>query len=151
MDHTFVNVVISESAKDLPLPKYATKGSAGMDLLADISEPVVLRPGEYKLIPTGISIGLKEGYEAQIRARSGLALKNGITVFQGIGTLDSDYTGKVGVILVNHSKVDFEVTRGMRIAQIVFAKYSYGQFLEVAELKATDRGTGGYGSTGLTS
>lgn len=137
-----------ENGKDLPLPKYETSGSAGMDLLAAISEPITLKSGEIKLVPTGISIALEKGFEAQVRPRSGLALKNGITVLNSPGTIDSDYRGEVCVILINHSKIDFTITRAMRIAQIVIAKHEQAEIAEVENLDETTRGTGGFGSTG---
>lgn len=136
------------NSQDLPLPKYETKGSAGMDLLAAIDEDVVIKSGEIKLIKTGIAIALEIGMEAQVRPRSGLALKNGITVLNSPGTIDCDYRGEVCVILINHSKVDFTVTRGMRIAQMVLAKYQREEIVEVQELDETARGQGGFGSTG---
>jgi dUTP pyrophosphatase len=109
---------------------------------------VVLKPGEIKLIKTGIALALEKGFEAQVRPRSGLALKNGITVLNTPGTVDSDYRGEVCVILINHSKVDFTITRGMRIAQMVIAKYEQAQIMEVENLDETARGAGGFGSTG---
>jgi len=133
---------------DLPLPKYETKGSAGMDLLAAIDENITIKPGEIKLVKTGISIALEEGFEAQVRPRSGLALKNGVTVLNTPGTIDSDYRGEVCVILINHSQVDFVITRGMRIAQMVIAKYEQAKIKEVLDLDETIRGSGGFGSTG---
>ena len=136
------------NSQGLPLPKYETKGSAGMDLLAAIDEDVVIKSGEIKLIKTGIAIALEIGMEAQVRPRSGLALKNGITVLNSPGTIDSDYRGEVCVILINHSKVDFTITRGMRIAQMVLAKYQQEEIVEVQELDETARGQSGFGSTG---
>jgi len=133
----------------LALPKYETLGSAGIDLQAAIDEPIILKSGEVKLIKTGIAIALEIGFEAQVRPRSGLALKNGITVLNTPGTIDSDYRGEVCVILINHSKTDFEIKRGMRIAQMVIAKYEQAQIVEVADLDETARGKGGFGSTGL--
>ena len=138
-----------ENLKELPLPKYETHGSAGMDLLAAIDETIILKPGEVKLVKTGIAIALEEGYEAQVRPRSGLALKNGITVLNSPGTVDSDYRGEVCAILINHSQVDFTITRGMRIAQMVIAKHEQAQISEVEDLDETPRGTSGFGSTGL--
>lgn len=134
---------------DLPLPKYETSGSAGMDLLAAIDEEIILKSGEIKLVKTGIAIALEKGFEAQVRPRSGLALKNGITVLNSPGTVDSDYRGEVCVILINHSKVDFTITRGMRIAQMVIAKHEQSEIVEVTDLDETARGSGGFGSTGL--
>jgi dUTP pyrophosphatase len=145
-----INITIkqSESAKDLPLPSYATPQSAGMDLLAAVMEPLILKAGERKLIPTGLSIALPDGYEAQVRPRSGLALKNGVTVLNSPGTIDADYRGEIGVILINHGQQDFEITRGMRIAQMIVAPYSKALFEVSDELSSTSRGSGGFGSTG---
>lgn len=145
---TILKIKKLENGKDLPTPKYETAGSAGMDLLAAIDEPIVLKPGEIKLVKTGIAIALEKGFEAQVRPRSGLALKNGITVLNSPGTVDSDYRGEVCAILINHSQVDFTITRGMRIAQIVIAKHEYAQIEEVENLDETVRGAGGFGSTG---
>jgi len=130
------------------LPKYQTAGSAGLDLQAYINEPIILKPGEIILVPTGLAIALQEGYEAQIRPRSGLALKNGITVLNSPGTIDADYRGEICVILINHSKQDFTITCGLRIAQMVIAQYAVASIVEVSELSATNRGAGGFGSTG---
>lgn len=135
--------------KDLSLPNYATKQSAGMDLVAAISEDIILAPGERKLIPTGIAIALPDFYEAQIRPRSGLALKNGITVLNTPGTIDSDYRGEICVILVNLSSESFTVTRSMRIAQMVIARFEQASLEEVDDLSDTDRGSCGFGSTGI--
>jgi len=132
-----------------PLPAYATEQSAGMDLRANISEPVVLRPMERRLIPTGLHIALPDGYEAQVRPRSGLALKHGITVLNAPGTIDADYRGEVGVVLVNLSDADFVVNDGERIAQLVIAHYEKAAFIEVESLDETERGQGGYGHTGV--
>lgn len=132
-----------------PLPTYATAQSAGMDLRANISEPVVLRPMERKLIPTGLFIALPPGYEAQVRPRSGLALKRGITVLNAPGTIDADYRGEVGVLLINLSAEDFVVNDGERIAQMVIAHHENGEFIEVEALDETERGAGGYGHTGV--
>lgn len=133
---------------DVQLPKYQTAGSAGLDLQANISQPMVLKAGEIILVPTGLAIALQEGYEAQVRPRSGLALKNGITVLNSPGTIDSDYRGEISVILINHSKQDFTITCGLRIAQLVIAQYAVAKIIEVEELSATNRGEGGFGSTG---
>lgn len=132
-----------------PLPQYATVQSAGMDLRADISEPVTLRPLERRLIGTGLSIALPAGYEAQVRPRSGLALKHGITVLNAPGTIDADYRGEIGVVLVNLSDTDFVVNPGERIAQMVIAKYEQADLQIVEMLDETERGTGGYGHTGV--
>lgn len=130
------------------LPKYATEMSAGMDLRANINETVILQPGERRLIPTGIHIGLPEGYEAQIRPRSGLAYKHGVTVLNSPGTIDADYIGDVGVILINHGNEPFPVNDGDRIAQMVIAQYTQATWDEVDELIQTERGEGGFGHTG---
>jgi dUTP pyrophosphatase len=132
-----------------PLPQYATAQSAGMDLRANLSEPVVLRPLEHRLIPTGLHIALPPGYEAQVRPRSGLALKHGISVLNSPGTIDADYRGEVGVLLVNFSDRDFVVNDGERIAQMVIARHEQGEWIEAVELDATERGEGGYGHTGV--
>lgn len=132
-----------------PLPEYATPQSAGMDLRANIDEPVVLKPMERRVIPTGLHIALPEGFEAQIRPRSGLALKKGVTVLNTPGTIDSDFTGDIGVILVNLSFEDFVVEKGERIAQMVIARHEQAEFVLVEELEATERGEGGFGHTGV--
>ena len=132
-----------------PLPKYQTSQSAGMDLRANIDAPVLLKPLDRKLIPTGLHIALPEGYEAQIRPRSGLAIKNGITCINTPGTIDPDYIGDVGIILVNISNEDFVVQPGDRIAQMVINKFEQAEFEVVEELDETERGEGGYGHTGI--
>lgn len=131
-----------------PLPQYATAGSVGMDLRANIDEPIVIGSLERELIPTGLHIALPEGYEAQIRPRSGLALKQGITCLNTPGTIDSDYRGEIGVILVNLSKKDVTINPGDRIAQMVINKTEFGEFEVVATLDETERGEGGFGHTG---
>jgi len=133
---------------DLPLPAYATQGAAGLDLLAAIDQPVEIASGHRMLIPTGLAIELPEGYEAQIRPRSGLALKHGITVLNAPGTVDSDYRGEVSVLLVNLGDRPFRLTRGERIAQLVVAPVTRIAWQEQASLSETARGAGGYGSTG---
>ena len=131
-----------------PLPKYQTSQSAGMDLRANIDTPVLLKPLDRKLIPTGLHIALPEGYEAQIRPRSGLAIKKGITVINTPGTIDPDYRGDIGVVLVNISNEDFVVQPGDRIAQTVINKFEQAEFEVVEELDETERGEGGFGHTG---
>ena len=128
---------------------YATKGSAGIDLRANNQKAETIKPGETKLIPTGIAIALPQGYEAQIRPRSGLALKHSITVLNTPGTIDSDYRGEIGIILINHGKTDYIVENGTRIAQMVIAKYEQVELEFVQTLSDTQRGEGGFGSTGL--
>ena len=132
-----------------PLPHYATPLSAGMDLRANIGEPLTLHPLERRLIPTGLFIALPPGFEAQVRPRSGLALKHGITVLNTPGTIDADYRGEVMVLLVNFSQDDFIVEDGERIAQMVVARHEQGEWMEVESLDETERGTGGYGHTGV--
>lgn len=131
-----------------PLPEYATVLSAGMDLRANINEPIVLKPLERKLIPTGLFMELPAGYEAQIRPRSGLAIKKGITVLNSPGTIDADYRGEVCIILVNLSNEDFEINDGERICQMVIASHVQAEWVEVEVLGETDRGAGGFGHTG---
>ena len=131
-----------------PLPEYKTSGSVGMDLQAYLNDSVILHPGCRMLVPTGIKIGLPEGYEAQVRPRSGLALKNGITCLNTPGTIDSDYRGEIGVILINHSAHPFTINPGDRIAQLVINKVEIADFVEVEELSDTERGEGGFGHTG---
>ena len=132
-----------------PLPQYATAQSAGMDLRANLDAPVTLKPLERRLIPTGLNIALPVGYEAQVRPRSGLALKKGITVLNTPGTIDADYRGEIGVVLINLSQDDFVVEDGERIAQMVIARHEQGDFEEVEVLDETERGEGGYGHTGV--
>ena len=133
---------------DLPLPAYATAESAGLDLLAAVASERILHPGQRDLVPTGISIALPHGFEAQVRPRSGLALKAGITVLNSPGTIDADYRGEIGVILANLGGEAFVIRRGERIAQLVVAPVSRVAWLETAELAESARGAGGFGSTG---
>ncbi len=132
-----------------PLPTYATAQSAGMDLRANIDSPVTLKPMERRLVPTGLHIALPEGYEAQVRPRSGLALKHGITVLNTPGTVDADYRGEIMVLLINFSNEEFVINTGERIAQMVIARHEQAQFEEVEVLDETERGAGGYGHTGV--
>ncbi len=143
-----VEIVQLEHASGLPLPQYATTGSAGVDLMAAISEEITIKPFARAMVPTGLKIALPEGYEAQVRPRSGLALKNGITVLNTPGTIDSDYRGEICVILANLSDTDFVITRGMRIAQMVIAQFNQCNWVSVNNLDSTERGEGGFGSTG---
>lgn len=133
---------------DLPLPSYATEGAAGMDLLAAISAPLTLAPGQRSLVPTGLAIALPPGYELQVRPRSGLALKNGIILPNSPGTIDEDYRGELQIIVMNAGTEAFTIERGMRIAQAVLAPVVRAAWAEVAELPPTGRGAGGFGSTG---
>lgn len=132
-----------------PLPQYATPQSAGMDIRANIDEPIVLHPMERKLIPTGLHIALPKGFEAQVRPRSGLALKYGLTVLNAPGTIDADYRGEIGVVLINLSDKDFVVNDGERIAQLVISRYEQAELQLVKILDETERGEGGYGHTGV--
>lgn len=130
------------------LPEYATQGSAGMDLRANLEEPFLLKAGARALIPTGLYIALPQGYEAQIRPRSGLALKKGIGLLNSPGTIDSDYRGEIGIIMMNHSNEDFLINDGERIAQMVIARYEQAEWQQVEDLDETERGAGGFGHTG---
>ncbi len=143
-----VDIVSLPHAADIPVPEYATAHSAGMDLRAAITEAITLAPGERRLIPTGIAIALPPGFEAQVRPRSGLALKHGIGMVNAPGTIDADYRGEVGVLLINHGQQDFLISRGDRIAQLVIASYTRSTWVQKDSLDITERGTGGFGHTG---
>ena len=136
-------------ARDLPLPAYATAGAAGLDLVAAIEGEVVLLPGRHQAVPTGIALALPAGVEGQVRPRSGLALKHGVTVLNAPGTIDSDYRGEVTAILINHGATPFTITRGMKIAQLVVAAHARIEWSETTALNSTARGSAGFGSTGL--
>jgi dUTP pyrophosphatase len=142
-----------DHGKDLPAPEYATTGAAGMDLVAAVpaDQPLKILPGARTAVPTGLAFAIPQGFEGQVRPRSGLALKNGVTVLNAPGTIDSDYRGEVKVILINTSSETFEISRGMRIAQVVFARIEQMQLQEVESLDETARGSGGFGSTGVQS
>ena len=146
-----IEVVRLAHAHDIALPDYATAAAAGADLVAAIDQDIELAPLERKIVPTGISIALPVGFEAQVRPRSGLAAKNGVTVVNAPGTVDADYRGEIGVILINLSKEPFRISRGMRIAQLVVARHARAVWREVSELDRTARGAGGFGSTGVTA
>ncbi len=148
MQNTIVQIQKLPHGEGLELPFYATEQAAGADLRAAVDEDVILHPGEHKLIKTGFAMALAEGFEAQIRPRSGLAYKHGITVLNSPGTIDADYRGEVGVILINHGKEPFVITRGERIAQMIVAPFVQAAFSEVTELSDTARGEGGFGSSG---
>ena len=150
---TEIHVEISRlpNAHNLPQPAYQTNDSAGMDLAAAVTEPLEIGPGARALVATGFMFAIPTGYEAQIRPRSGLALKHGVTVLNAPGTVDSDYRGEVSVVLINHGAAPFIVNRGDRIAQMVIAAVAHGILVEVATLSPTARGAGGYGSTGSDS
>lgn len=136
-------------SEGLPLPKYMSDHAAGMDLYAAVNPEMIIAPGEWKLVPTGLQIAIPEGYEAQVRPRSGLALKQGVSVLNTPGTVDADYRGEVGVILMNHSKENLVIKRGDRIAQMIINKIEHVKIEEVPELPETKRGAGGFGHTGV--
>jgi dUTP pyrophosphatase len=139
-----------DETADLPLPSYESEGSSGMDLRASVTKPVLLNPGEIRLIPTGLAISVPHGYEAQIRPRSGLALKHGIGMVNSPGTIDSDYRGEIGIIVVNWGKKPFTIRRGDRVAQMIITKVYKADIMEVGALESTERGEGGFGHSGVT-
>ena len=143
----FINCKIINKSKN-PLPKYQTEGASAVDLFANLNESIILKSKEIKLMPTGIYISIPNGYEAQVRPRSGLAIKHGVTVLNSPGTIDSDYRGEIGVILINHSEIDFKISNGDRIAQLVLSAYDKITWEQVESLDDTKRGKGGFGSTG---
>ncbi len=146
--HATLQLKRLEHGKDLPLPAYQSELAAGLDLLAAVDDPVILAPGQRALVPTGLSMALPARFEAQVRPRSGLAAKHGVTVLNTPGTIDADYRGEVKVILINLGDAPFEITRGERIAQMVIAPVLQAEITEVAVLSDTERGVGGFGSTG---
>ena len=148
METVTVSIAREPGTEDLPLPAYETLHAAGMDLRASVTETITLGPGERALIPTGIRIALPPGYEAQIRPRSGLALKHGVTMLNSPGTIDSDYRGEIRVIVVNHGQTPFLIARGDRIAQMVVAPVTRAEWRELTRLDETSRGDGGFGHTG---
>ena len=148
-DSVKVKLVPMEHAVGLPLPKYETGLSAGMDLSAALEDALELGPGDRILVPTGLSIALPPGYEAQVRPRSGLAVKYGVTVINSPGTIDADYRGEIKVALINHGKEPFTIERGMRVAQMVVEKHEHIEWEVVKSLDETERGEGGFGSTGV--
>jgi dUTP pyrophosphatase len=145
-----IDIRLLPHGEGLPLPAYQSAHAAGLDLLAAVPEdaPIVLAPGKHALVPTGLTIALPPGYEAQVRPRSGLAAKHGVTVLNAPGTVDADYRGEIGVLLINHGAAPFEIRRGERIAQMVIASVVRAELVATASLSATDRGSGGFGSTG---
>ena len=145
-----MNIKIVKLKDTALLPEYQTQGAAGADIHACIDEPVVLQPMERRMIPTGLAMAIPEGFEVQVRARSGMSIKHGITMVNGVGTIDADYRGEVGVLLINLSQDAFMIEPGMRIAQMVVAKYEVAEWDSVDTLDTTERGAGGYGSTGHT-
>ncbi len=148
LDSVIINIKRVRANEDLSLPRYMTASAAGLDLYADVSATLVLLPGERALVPTGIAISLPDGYEAQVRPRSGLALRHGISLVNAPGTIDPDYRGEIGVIVINHGVEPFVLQRGERIAQVVISRFARAELREVAELDDTDRGDGGFGHTG---
>ena len=149
MEEIKVEIAHIEGSEDLPLPKYMTERASGMDLMAAVKEDTILKPEEIKLVPTGIQISIPPGYEGQVRPRSGLALKHGISIVNSPGTIDADYRGEVGVILVNLGKKDFLIHREDRIAQLVINKIARADLVYVNKLAKTSRNDGGFGHTGL--
>lgn len=143
-----MNIQITRVHRDALLPQYQTAGAAGADVYACLDEPVTLQPMERRLIPTGLAVAIPRGYEAQIRARSGLSIKHGITMVNGVGTIDADYRGEFGVLVINLGQEAFTIEHGMRIAQMVIARHERAEWIEVDKLDETERGEGGYGSTG---
>ena len=141
--------ILIKKQKEVPLPEYKTKGSSGMDLCANIQNPIIINPGEIKNIPTGLSVAIPDQFEIQIRPRSGMAAKNGITVLNTPGTIDADYRGEIGVVLVNLSQHDFVVEDGERVAQMVIAKHEQAEWVLSEDLDNSERGFGGFGSTGV--
>lgn len=148
MERVSIMVTRTTGGADLPLPQYMTTGAAGMDLYAAVEQVETINPGQIKLIPTGLCIALPEGYEAQIRPRSGLALKHGITMVNTPGTIDADYRGEIGLIMINLGQAPFSIKRGDRVAQMVINKIAQAEFIEVECLEDTARSAGGFGSTG---
>ncbi|MGY8999341.1 MAG: dUTP diphosphatase [Rhodospirillales bacterium] len=144
-----VSVQRLDHSKDLPLPKIETDLSAGVDLSAAVNKQIIIAPGESKIIPTGLAIALPAGFEAQVRPRSGLASKNGVTILNSPGTIDADYRGEIGIIIINHGTEDFTIERGMRIAQMIVAPVVGIDWDETDLLPKTKRGTSGFGSTGV--
>lgn len=149
MDEIFVKIVRTEGTEDLPLPQYATMQAAGADIFAANLSPIVLKPLERCLIPTGLKAAIPRGMEMQIRPRSGLALKNGITVLNSPGTIDSDYRGEIQILLINLGEHEFTIERGMRIAQAIIAKHEHVHFEVTDDLTETERGEGGFGHSGI--
>ena len=149
MEEIKVEIAHIKGSEDLPLPKYMTEHASGMDFMAAVKEDTVLKPGEIKLVSTGVKIAIPSGYEGQVRPRSGLALKHGISIVNSPGTIDADYRGEVGVILVNLGKKDFLIHRGDRIAQLVINKIARADLVYVNKLAKTSRNDGGFGHTGL--
>ncbi|MEK6743757.1 MAG: dUTP diphosphatase [Nitrospirota bacterium] len=148
-EHLIVEILPLGNSSGIPVPHYQTEHSAGVDLYAAVDGDLVIGPGQWKLVPTGIAVAIPEGYEGQVRPRSGLSLKHGIGMLNGPGTIDADYRGEIGIILFNFSDRPFPVRRGDRIAQLVFAKLTKAEFRTVESLSETRRGSGGFGHTGV--
>ena len=149
MNRIPIKITRLKGNKDLPLPEYESEGSSGMDIRASVKEPVLLKPGEIRLIPTGLSVSVPPGYEAQMRPRSGLALNNGIGMVNSPGTIDSDYRGEIGIIMINWGNEPFTIRRRDRIAQMIISRVYRAELAEVDDLDATSRGQGGFGHTGV--
>jgi dUTP pyrophosphatase len=149
LERIVIKIKRLESGIDLPLPNYETEGSSGMDIRASVREPVLLEPREIKLIPTGMAVSIPQGYEGQIRPRSGLALKHGIGLINSPGTIDSDYRGEIAVIMINWGEKSFTIRRGDRIAQMIISKVHRADLVEVDDLDSTKRGGGGFGHSGI--
>lgn len=143
-----LRIARTPESRDLPLPRYMTAHAAGLDLCAAVTEPITVAPGEIKLVPTGLFVEIPEGYEGQVRARSGLALRHGLFLPNAPGTIDADYRGELKIIVGNASRAPYEITRGMRVAQLVIQRVEHAEIIEVERLGATDRAAGGFGHTG---
>jgi dUTP pyrophosphatase len=150
LDKIAVKVMRFKDSEDLPLPSYESRGSSGMDIRASVKDPILLQPGEIRFVRTGLAVSIPRGYEAQIRPRSGLALRHGIGIVNSPGTVDSDYRGEIGIILVNWGTKPFTIRRGDRIAQMIICKVYHGELVEVDNLDNTTRGNGGFGHTGVS-
>jgi dUTP pyrophosphatase len=148
-DHVTLRVKRLDGSKDIAMPSYETEGASGLDLRAAVDRELTLHPGDIRLVPTGLAISLPLGYEAQIRPRSGLALKHGVGMVNSPGTIDSDYRGEIGLVLINWGDAPFVIKRGDRIAQMVIARVSRARVLEVDRLETTERGEGGFGHSGV--
>lgn len=149
MNSIVIKIKRVQDNKDLPLPAYKSEGSSGMDITACVKQPVLLKPGEIRLIPSGLAVSVPPGYEAQVRPRSGLSLHHGIGLVNSPGTIDSDYRGEIGIILINWGTEPFTIKKGDRIAQMIISKVYRADFVEVEDLDATSRGQGGFGHTGI--
>jgi len=149
IEKVFVKIKrLNPDFNDIPLPSYSTEGSSGMDVRAAVADEIIINPGEVSLVPTNFSVEIPEGYEIQVRPRSGLAIKKGIGLLNSPGTIDSDYRGEIKIIMFNFGKEVFKILRGDRIAQLILAKYYYAKFIETTDLKDSGRGEGGFGHTG---